>query len=103
VYADRPRRGFLSPKQQVPSRLLQDFPKKNRELRNLKPPPLTGSLDRPLISASSQELKLSKKLQKLSSELKQKPGGNKPTTMLNLLAFKDGMKESYHKYGSISA
>jgi hypothetical protein len=90
----------LKPIRQVPSRLVDDFAAKNKELRGRRPPPLTGSLDKPVLSDSSQALMLSNRIRGLAKELKTKPGGKAPTTMLNLLAFKEGMLESYHKYGS---
>jgi hypothetical protein len=87
----------------VPSRLLQDFDKKNENL--LKPKkkdvrPLTGSLDKPRIASSAQGLELSPELKEWISDFGKTEQGNSAVSMLNLLAFKPGLKEEYLKYGA---
>lgn len=88
----------------VPSRLLQDFEKKNERL--LRPqqgdvPELTGSLNKPKKMAdSAQGLELSPELKKWIQELGRTNIGQGAVSMLNLLAFKPGMKEEYLKYGA---
>jgi hypothetical protein len=86
----------------VPSRLLVDFKAKNKRL--LKPeqgdvPPLTGSLDKPRIAESTQALELSPELLTWIDEFGSAEGAG-AVSMLNLLAFKPGMKEEYLKYGA---
>ncbi|KAH7317776.1 hypothetical protein BKA65DRAFT_438873 [Rhexocercosporidium sp. MPI-PUGE-AT-0058] len=97
----------------VPSRLLKDYEVKNRRL--LRPekgdvPALTGSLDKlmkgggkggGIMKESSQDLELSPELLSwietfTSSGTRE---GSGAVSMLNLLAFKEGMKEEYLKYG----
>lgn len=88
----------------IPSRLLQDFSRKNRTL--LHPdstavPELTGSLDNPKVADSAQDLELSPALQSWISSFSVDGGveGKGAVSMLNLLSFKPDMKESYLKYG----
>jgi hypothetical protein len=86
----------------VPSKIMQGFESRNRRL--LKPeigdiPPLTGSLDKPRITNSSQSLELSEELRSWISEFG-KAEGKGAVSMLNLLAFKEGRKEEYLKYGA---
>jgi len=86
----------------VPSRILQDFKAKNKRLLKPQPgdvPPLTGSLDKPRISSSAQALELSPELQKWIEQFG-KEEGKGAVSMLNLLAFKPGLKEEYLKYGA---
>jgi len=86
----------------VPSRLLQDFQAKNKRLLQPQPgdiPPLTGSLDKPRISSSAQALELSPELWEWIEEFG-KGDGKGAASMLNLLAFKPGLKEEYLKYGA---
>jgi hypothetical protein len=83
----------------IPSRLIQNFHTKNERL--LHPvksdiPALTGSLDKPLVSDSSQDLALSPELRQWIETA----GPTGAVSMLNLLAFKDGKKEEYLKYGA---
>ena len=59
---------------------------------------LTGSLQTPVVADSAQNLEFTKELQKwITSFSKQE--GQAAVSMLNLLAFKPGMKEEYLKYG----
>ncbi|TAQ90593.1 hypothetical protein B7494_g1084 [Chlorociboria aeruginascens] len=86
----------------VPSRLIQDFSVKNRILLYPKLsdiPSLTGSLDKPRIACSAQALELSPELNRWIQDFSQREGRG-AVSMLNLLAFKDGMKEEYLKYGA---
>jgi hypothetical protein len=88
----------------VPSRLLNDFEVKNKRL--LKPekgdvPALTGSLDKPRISDSAQGLEMSPELRSwIEKDFSTTAEGQGAVSMLNLLAFKPGMKDSYLHYGS---
>ncbi|KAE8443017.1 hypothetical protein EG329_002481 [Mollisiaceae sp. DMI_Dod_QoI] len=86
----------------IPSRLLHDFPAKNARL--LHPakndiPPLTGSLSTPLLAPSSQGLELTDELLAWIAEFSKIEEGKGPVSMLNLLAFREGMKEAYLEYG----
>ena len=86
----------------MPSRLLQDFAAKNKRL--LKPetgdvPPLTGSLDKARIASSAQSLELSPELLRWVDEFGKREGAG-AVSMLNLLAFKPGLKSEYLKYGA---
>lgn len=86
----------------VPSRIVNDFKSKNRRLLYPQPsdvPPLTGSLDKPRIAPSSQSLELSPELQAWI-DVFGKAEGQGAVSMLNLLAFKPGLKEEYLKYGA---
>jgi hypothetical protein len=87
----------------VPSRLLTDFTTKNNALLHPKQsdvPGLTGSLDKPSLNTiSAQDLELSPELRSWISDFSSKEGGG-AVSMLNLLAFKEGMKEEYLKYGA---
>jgi hypothetical protein len=86
----------------VPSRILQDFQSKNKRLLHPQPgdvPPLTGSLNKPRVASSAQALELSPELQKWIEEFG-KEEGKGAVSMLNLLAFKPGLKEEYLKYGA---
>jgi len=89
----------------VPSRLLKDFSARNEKL--LRPaqgdaPSLTGSLEKPRIAASSQALELSPELKAWVQKFS-KGEGKGAVSMLNLLAFKEGMKENYLQYGKAFA
>jgi hypothetical protein len=89
----------------IPARLIQNFDSKNAKLLHPRPgdvPPLTGALDKPRITESSQGLELSNELQDWIRRggKKEVPGA---VSMLNLLAFRDGMKEEYLKYGKAFA
>ncbi|KIW94488.1 uncharacterized protein Z519_04464 [Cladophialophora bantiana CBS 173.52] len=90
----------------IPSRLTTDFPSRNDKL--LHPPasdvpPLTGSLDKPRLAATSQTLELSADLQSWIQQFSRTNAGQSPLSMLNLLAFKPGMKPSYLTYGAAFA
>ena len=90
----------------VPSRLTKDFASTNDKV--LHPaasdvPALTGSLDKPRIGSTSQTLEMSSGLQDWVSQFSQTSAGKSPLSMLNMLAFKDGMKQSYLKYGAAFA
>lgn len=90
----------------VPSRLTTNFSEKNDKLLHPKPsdvPALTGSLDNPRVGSTSQTLELSGELQSWVSTFKSTRAGSSPLSMLNLLAFKEGKKESYLKYGAAFA
>jgi hypothetical protein len=87
-------------KARVPSQLLQDFAAKNERLLNPQPgdvPPLTGALDSPRKADSAQSLELSDELHGWIRTFGEREGQG-AVSMLNLLAFKDGMKEEYLKY-----
>ena len=89
----------------IPSRVLKDFASSNERLLRPKPgdvKPLTGALEKPLISQSSQSLELSEELQHWISDFSTQDGKG-AVSMLNLLAFKDGMKDEYLKYGQAFA
>jgi hypothetical protein len=86
----------------VPSRLIQDFATKNKKL--LKPekgdvPLLTGALDKARIATSAQALELSPELLGWAEDFGRAEGSG-AVSMLNLLAFKPGLKEEYLKYGA---
>nr|POE74357.1 hypothetical protein CFP56_67708 [Quercus suber] len=90
----------------VPSGLVKDFDRKNQTL--LRPradatPPLTGSLDKPRITSSSQGLELNPELLSWSKTFH--PGKQSAVSMLNLLAFKPGAEAhaSYQRYGKAFA
>ncbi len=87
----------------VPSRLLADFAARNRKLlhpENRDVPKLTGSLDKPKINENSaQALELSPDLRTWVEQFGNQEGRG-AVSMLNLLAFKEGMKEEYLKYGA---
>lgn len=90
----------------IPSRLTNNFPTTNANL--LHPdlssiPRLTGSLDKPRMGSTSQTLEMSSELFSWISSFSHTPTGQSPLSMLNLLAFKDGMKPSYLKYGAAFA
>ncbi|KIX97896.1 uncharacterized protein Z520_06674 [Fonsecaea multimorphosa CBS 102226] len=90
----------------IPSRLTNDFPARNDRLLHpptSEVPALTGSLDNPRLGSSSQTLELSNDLQSWISQFSRTTAGKSPLSMLNLLAFKSGMKPSYLKYGAAFA
>ncbi|KIW05826.1 uncharacterized protein PV09_03032 [Verruconis gallopava] len=81
----------------VPSKLLQDFSEKNERLLNpdsVKPPDNT----RRKIASSSQSLELSPELETWISDLPARVRTH-PVSMFNLLAFNEGKKSDYLKYG----
>lgn len=64
-------------------------------------PALTGSLEKPRIATSSQDLEMSDELREwIENDFSRTEEGKGAVSMLNLLAFKPGMKESYLKYGA---
>ncbi|KAF7894286.1 hypothetical protein EAF00_007800 [Botryotinia globosa] len=86
----------------IPSRLLHDFASKNRRLLDPRPedtPPLTGSLNNYHAKASAQSLELSPPLLEWIKTYTNQEGRG-AVSMLNLLAFKPGLKEEYLKYGA---
>ncbi len=90
----------------VPSRLTTDFAERNANLLHPSQsdvPALTGSLNNPRVSSTSQTLELSPELQSWVSNFKSTKAGSSPLSMLNLLAFKSGKKASYLTYGAAFA
>jgi len=90
----------------VPSSLVNGFDERNKRL--LQPqsgdvPSLTGALDKPRITDSTQGLELNDELLEWSKTFKL--GQDGAVSMLNLLAFKPGkeMHESYARYGKAFA
>ncbi|KAF2176793.1 hypothetical protein K469DRAFT_722020 [Zopfia rhizophila CBS 207.26] len=88
----------------IPSVLPKDFSQKNQRL--LHPdsssvPKLTGALDKPRIADSAQNLELSSDLLSWIRSFYSNGGieGKGAVSMLNLLSFKPGMKDSYLQYG----
>lgn len=83
----------------VPSTIVSSFHTTNQRLlhpQNDDIPPLTGSLDQPLVAASGQKLEFTQNLyQWMKSD--QAPHG--AVSMLNLLAFNPGMHDEYAIYG----
>ncbi|KAF2091813.1 hypothetical protein K490DRAFT_31564 [Saccharata proteae CBS 121410] len=89
----------------VPSRLVNNFAATNARL--LAPqtgdvPALTGALDQPRVADSAQALELSSELQEWIQRFGHQEGAG-AVSMLNLLAFKPGMKDEYLKYGAAFA
>ncbi|OCT45989.1 hypothetical protein CLCR_00499 [Cladophialophora carrionii] len=90
----------------IPSRLTADFARTNDGLLHPKPeaiPALTGSLDKPRVGTTSQTLELSPGLLDWMASFRKTRAGSSPLSMLNLLAFKEGKKPSYLKYGAAFA
>lgn len=93
----------------VPSSLLKDYAGKNAEL--LRPeakttPQLTGSLEKPRIAKSSQDLEFTREIEGWAPQYaKQRGRGTGAVSMLNLLAFQPGKEahESYARYGKAFA
>ena len=85
---------------QIPSRILNTYQQTNEKLRTAPKPPLTGSLNKPKLASSSQNLELDVDLQAHAKRMA-KEGKLGPTTMLNLLHFYDrpDAKSEYYKYG----
>ncbi|TKA70160.1 hypothetical protein B0A49_05949 [Cryomyces minteri] len=88
----------------VPSRLVAGFAARNARLLHPAPasvPALTGSLERPRVAASAQQLEYTAELARWIRACRV-PG---PVTMLNLLAFRagDAAKASYLRYGAAFA
>lgn len=88
----------------VPSRVFNGFEERNKRL--LQPhegdvPPLTGAMDKPKMNDSTQGLELNDELREWSKTFQLGQGG--AVSMLNLLAFKEGMLESYQRYGKAFA
>jgi len=87
----------------VPSRLLHDFATKNKRMLHPHPgdvPSLTGSLNNPRISSSSQSLALSPALQTWIRSFSTTEAGSGAVSMLNLLSIFPEKKDSYMKYGA---
>jgi hypothetical protein len=93
----------------VPSRLIQDFSKKNAGLLHPEPgsvPKLDNDDEKMLkTTTSSQNLELSAGLETWIQEFVKSAGkeGEGAVSMFNLLAFNEGMKEEYLKYGKAFA
>ncbi|EXJ65454.1 hypothetical protein A1O7_01795 [Cladophialophora yegresii CBS 114405] len=90
----------------IPSRLTADFARTNDQLLHPRPeaiPTLTGSLDKPRVGTTSQTLELSPGLLEWATSFRKTRAGSSPLSMLNLLAFKQGLKPSYLKYGAAFA
>ncbi|KIW71894.1 hypothetical protein PV04_00122 [Phialophora macrospora] len=90
----------------IPSRLTADFARTNDQLLHPRPeavPALTGSLDRPHMGTSSQTLELSPGLLDWVASFRTTRAGSSPLSMLNLLAFREGLRPSYLKYGATFA
>ena len=83
----------------IPSKIISSFESRNSQLLDPPPntvPPLTGSILNLQKADSTQSLELTDDLQSWIQ------GGSAPKgaiSMLNLLAFKPGLKEQYLKYG----
>jgi hypothetical protein len=89
----------------IPSRLVSGFHDTNEKLLYPKPediPRFTGSLDNPRIASSSQNLELTDELLDWSQAYSAHEGRG-AVSMLNLLAFKPGLKDEYLKYGKAFA
>jgi hypothetical protein len=85
----------------VPSTIVNNFATTNERLLHPKQvPELTGSLDRPRVAESAQNLEFTAEL---NSWLQRwDPDNSKgAVSMLNLLAFKPGMHDEYLKYGKV--
>lgn len=90
----------------VPSRLTSDFTTMiNPRLLHPTSAPvkLSGALDKPIMQSSAQALTLSPELQQFVKNNAQSSFGGNAVSMLNLLAFNPGKKESYLKYGKAFA
>jgi hypothetical protein len=92
----------------IPSRLLSSFASKNAALLHPDPatvPRLTGALDEPKVASSAQGLELSPELSSWIRNFSEQGGeeGKGAVSMLNLLAFREGMKGEYLKYGAAFA
>jgi len=89
----------------VPSSLVSNFPDTNKQLLHPEKgnvPPLTGALEKPRMASSAQNLEFTPE----TAEFIQKwdPEDSKgAVSMLNLLAFKEGMHGEYLKYGKAFA
>lgn len=85
----------------VPSALVTQFPATNARLlhpRSGDVPALTGALDKPRIAASAQNLEFTEDIRAWMHAWD--PRGDKgAVSMLNLLAFNEGMHAEYLKYG----
>ena len=89
----------------VPSRLVNGFAERNASI--LYPPTdsipaLTGSLENPRVASSAQGLEFTEDLHQWITSFS-KSSGRGAVSMLNLLAFKPGMKGEYLKYGKAFA
>lgn len=89
----------------VPSGLTKNFSERNQKLLHPNPPdvpPLTGSMNKPRLSNSTQGLELNNELLTWSQTFSLGAGA---VSMLNLLAFTPGKEahESYLRYGAAFA
>ena len=83
----------------VPSRLLKDFDVKNEEMLNPKRVQAVDQSKRvQRLESSSQGLELSSELEEWIQRLPERARRH-PISMFNLLAFREGLKEEYLKYG----
>ena len=93
-----------STKAGIPSRLTKDFSSGNDKLLHPKSTvPLTGALDNPRVGKSSQTLEMSPDLQSWISTFSKTSTGSNAMSMLNFLAFKPSMHDSYLQYGKAFA
>lgn len=86
----------------MPSSLLQDFPAKNDKLLNpqsVEKPDRSRDVQR---KESSQTLELSPELERWIQSLPERARQH-PISMFNLLAFNEGKKADYLKYGKAFA
>lgn len=91
--------GIFTVQAGVPSTIVNNFAATNERLLHPEHvPALTGSLDRPRVAESAQNLEFTSELN--SWLQKWDPDGSKgAVSMLNFLAFKPGMHDEYLKYG----
>lgn len=101
-------RGLYTLHAGIPSSITKSWACANEKL--LRPaasdvPALTGSLDKPRIAPSAQDLELSPDLKAWypTWEANGAASGKGAISMLNFLAFKPGMQEEYLKYGKAFA
>lgn len=91
----------------IPSRLTNTFDKTNSSLLHPNPatvPPLSTSLENPAhTSSTSQTLELSPGLIEWIKSFAKVSAGRNAVSMLNLLSFNQGMKDSYLVYGKAFA
>ncbi|EXJ79371.1 hypothetical protein A1O3_08873 [Capronia epimyces CBS 606.96] len=90
----------------IPSRLTSDFARTNAAILHpdaASVPPLTGALDQPRFGDTAQTLELSRELAGWIRGFAATRAGKSPLSMLNLLAFRPGLKPSYLRYGKAFA
>ncbi|KAF2403505.1 hypothetical protein EJ06DRAFT_541323 [Trichodelitschia bisporula] len=83
----------------IPSRLLKDFESKNESLLNPPVAPPVYRDEKPLTTPGSRDLELDSELEEWVSSLPERQRSH-PISMLNLLAFVEGRKGEYLKYGA---